>query len=188
MDSCLREADIVIAAVGAGRHVVSREIMEKVLLARRRKPVFLIDTGVPADIPPQINELDSAFIYDLEDLENVATEGRAGRGEEAVLAARIVHEEVELFFKLRAGREAVAAVSALRQHFEGIRDAVVADNPDDVDAVTRLLVNRLLHTPSEILREVAERNSAELPNFEAAIIRLFGLEKDSEDGDAGGKT
>ena len=188
MDSCLREADIVIAAVGAGRHVVSREIMEKVLLARRRKPVFLIDTGVPADIPSQINELDSAFVYDLEDLENVATEARAGRGEEAVLAARIVHEEVELFFKSRAGREAVAAVSALRQHFEGIRDAVVADNPDDVDAVTRLLVNRLLHTPSEILREVAERNSAELPNFEAAIIRLFGLEEDSEDGDAGGKT
>jgi glutamyl-tRNA reductase len=161
--------------------------MEKVLLARRRKPVFLIDTGVPADIPPQINELDSAFVYDLEDLENVATEGRAGRGEEAVLAARIICEEVEMFFKARAGREAGAAVSALRQHFEDIREAVVTDNPVDVDAATRLLVNRLLHIPSETLREVAERNSADLPNFEAAIIRLFRLKDDSDDGDAGGK-
>jgi len=188
MESCLREADIVIAAVGAGRHVVSREVMEKVLLARRRKPVFLIDTGVPADIPPQINELDSAFVYDLEDLENVATEGRAGRGEEAVLATRIIHEEVELFFKARAGREAGATVSALRRHFEDIREAVVADNPVDVDVATRLLVNRLLHTPSETLREVAESDSAELPEFETAIIRLFGLEGASEDEDAGGKT
>ena len=188
MESCLRDSDIVIAAVGAGRHVVSREIMEKVLLVRRRKPVFLIDTGVPADIPPQINELDSAFVYDLGDLENVATEGRAGRDEEALLAARIIQEEVELFFKARAGREAGAAVSALRQHFEYIRGTVVADNPVDVDAVTRLLINRLLHVPSETLREIAERDSADLPEFEAAIFRLFGLEDASGDEDAGDKT
>ena len=58
----------------------------------------------------------------------------------------------------------------------------------DVDAAARLLVNRLLHTPSETLREVAESNPAELPGFEAAIIRLFGLEDDSDDEAVGGKT
>ena len=95
---------------------------------------------------------------------------------------------MELFYKARAGREAGATVSALRRHFEDIREAVVADNPVDVDVATRLLVNRLLHTPSETLREVAESDSAELPEFETAIIRLFGLEGASEDEDAGGKT
>ena len=188
METCLRDADIVIAAVGAGRHVISTETMKKVILARRRKPVFLIDTGVPADIPPQINELDSAFVYDLGDLENVATEGRAGRDEEAILAARIILEEVESFFKVQAGREASAAVSALRHHFEGIREAILAENPVDSDVATRLLVNRLLHTPSETLRRVAEDSSAELPKFEAAVARLFGLEDEADDDDEGGKT
>ncbi|NKB19184.1 MAG: glutamyl-tRNA reductase [Alphaproteobacteria bacterium] len=188
METCLKDADIVIAAVGAGRHVLSTEIMEKVLLARRRKPVFLIDTGVPADIPPQINELDSAFVYDLGDLENVATEGRAGRDEEATVAARIIHEEVQQFLKVQAGREAGGAVSALRQHFETIRETVVAENPADIDAATRLLVNRLLHTPSETLRKIAESDSTELPNFESNVIRLFGLGQGSHNDDEGEKS
>ncbi|MGB0574969.1 MAG: glutamyl-tRNA reductase [Alphaproteobacteria bacterium] len=187
METCLRDADVVIAAVGAGRHVLSQDIVENALLARRRKPIFLIDTGVPADIPPQINDLDSAFVYDLGDLENVATEGRAGRDEEAILAARIIHEEVQLFVKARAGREAVTAVSALRQHFEEIRQGVVQENSVDVDAATRLLVNRLLHSPSETLRKAAELDSVELSELEAAIGRLFGLEDESGDKDSGGK-
>ncbi|MBK19233.1 MAG: glutamyl-tRNA reductase [Rhodospirillaceae bacterium] len=185
LESCLRDSDVVISAVGAGRHVISRVQMESVLSARRRKPVFLIDTGVPADIPPQINELDSAFVYDLGDLENVATEGRAGRDEEAIMAARIIQEEVENYLKARAGREAGSAVSALRKHFEDVRDSVVSENLNDVDAATRLLVNRLLHTPSETLRKIAEVEGSELSEIEIAIQKLFRLSDQPDDDDGG---
>jgi len=175
MEACLRDADVVISAVGAGRHVLSRELMEDVLQARRRKPVFLIDTGVPADIQPQINELDSAFVYDLGDLESVATESRAGRDEEAISAARIIMEEVERFYKSRAGREASATVSALRHHFEDIRESVVMENLTDPEEATRLLVNRLLHSPSGTLRKIAEDDAADFLKYEDAVRHLFGL-------------
>ena len=175
LESCLRDADVVISAVGAGRHVLSRELMDGVLQARRRKPIFVIDTGVPADIPPQINELDSAFVYDLGDLENVATESRVGRDEEVIAAAKIITEEVERFYKVRAGREATATVSALRRHFENIRESVIIENLTDSEEATRLLVNRLLHSPSGKLRKIAEDDIAGLLKYEETVRYLFSL-------------
>ena len=34
--------------------------------------MFLIDIAVPRDVDPQINEIDNIFLYDIDDLNNVA--------------------------------------------------------------------------------------------------------------------
>ncbi|MFL2668415.1 MAG: glutamyl-tRNA reductase [Alphaproteobacteria bacterium] len=175
LESCLRDSDVVITAVGAGHHVLSRDLMKGVLQSRRHKPIFLIDTGVPADIPPQINELDSAFVYDLCDLENVAVEGQTSGDEELIAAAQIISEEVERFYKARAGREASATVSALRRHFENIRESVILENLTDSGEATRLLVNRLLHSPSGKLRKIAEEDIDDLLKYEETVRHLFSL-------------
>ena len=175
LENCLHNSDVVISAVGAGRHVLSRELMEDVLKARRHKPIFLIDTGVPADIPPQINELNSAFVYDLCDLENIAIKSRPGRDEEVIAAAQIINEEVEKFYKARDGREASATVSALRRHFEKIRESVISENLTDSEEATRILVNRLLHSPSGKLRKVAENDIDDLLKYEETVRYLFSL-------------
>ena len=175
LEGCLRDSDVVISAVGAGRHVLTRELMEDVLQARRRKPIFLIDTGVPADIPPQINELDNAFVYDLCDLENIAIECRPGHDEELIAAAQIINDEVGRFYKARDGREASAIVSALRRHFEKIRESVIAENIIPSEEATRLLVNRLLHSPSGRLRKIAEDDIEDLLRYEETVRYLFSL-------------
>jgi len=130
---------------------------------------------VPADIQPKINELDSAFVYDLCDLENVAVEGQTRRDEELIAAAQIISEEVELFYKARAGREASATVSALRRHFEKIRESVILENLTNSEEATRLLVNRLLHSPSGKLRKIAEEDIDDLLKYEETVRHLFSL-------------
>lgn len=172
----LVDADIVVASLGSGEYAVAADVVERALAARRRKPVFFIDAAIPGDVQPAVNGLDGAFLYDLDDLERVAARGRAGRDAAAAAARDIIDAEVAAYFRGRAARRAVPAVAAMRDHFESIRAAVLAETGgDDAGEMTRLLINRLLHDPSRVLGEMA----ADGENPEAAerlLRRLFGLD------------
>lgn len=184
----LDEADIVLTALGSRRHVVTSDMMLVAIHRRRRRPVFLVDTSLPGDVDPQINRIDEAFLYDLADLERVVMDGRASRESEAEVAGKIVDAEVEGFLRGRAEREAVPALGDLRGHFEDVRQQVLDEAGNDAEKATRLLVNRLLHNPSEAMRGEAARGDDEGGGWAAAedtIRRLFGLGT-KEGGKAGG--
>ena len=182
----LPEADIVVSAVASGRYILTQEMVKAALKARRQKPVFLIDTGVPVDIDPAVNELDSAFVYDLGDLESVAVEGLVGRDAETTAAAEIIEEEVERFFEVQAGRAASPLVSSLRDHFEDTRQDILDNGSNDTSSATRLLVNRLLHGPSEVLRHMASVRDPALPEAERLIAKLFGIKADGNEDTGNG--
>ena len=178
-------ADIVIAAEGAGSYTVSAALVEVALRRRRRQPMFFIDAGVPADVDPNVQALDGAFVYDLHDLEGVAQKGSATRRREAERAWTIVDEELERFSRRVAGRRAVPTLRALRRHFEQLRQEILLDTNLDAAAATRLLINRLLHEPSAALTRAAaedEQRSDSLA-LEASSRRLFGLTASSGSGD-----
>lgn len=181
--SLLVDADIVITSVATGRHLVTRPMVEAALAKRRRRPVFLIDAAAPGDVQPSVGELEDAFLYDLGDLETIALEGLARRDSEAAAAERIVEEEVARFLRERQAREASPLVAALRRHFENQRQAALGDAPGDADAATRLLVNRLLHNPSEALRRLAGEG-IDTAEAERLLSLLFAIgEEDDEETD-----
>jgi glutamyl-tRNA reductase len=173
----LAQADIVVAGQGDGRYVVTREGAEQALARRRRKPIFFADAAVPRDVEPQVEAADGAFVYDLDDLERVAAKGRAGRQAEVERARAILAEEIGRFRAGRAERQGVSAVTRLRRRFEAERDRALAETGDAARA-TELVVNRLLHAPSERLRRIAAEEGE--GGAEAALERLFG--KDEEEG------
>jgi glutamyl-tRNA reductase len=154
-----------------------------VLKKRRRRPVFVIDTAIPGDVDPAVGGLEGAFVYDLADLERVALEGRATREAAAAAAWAIVDQAVAGFARGRAERAAVPAVAALRGHFEAVRAQLLADHPGgDPAEATRLLVNRLLHQPSQVLRAMAAAHDMEQVEAERLLRRLFGLDQPDVDG------
>ncbi|MBC8158928.1 MAG: glutamyl-tRNA reductase, partial [Alphaproteobacteria bacterium] len=159
MPRLLADADVTVAALGRHRHVLTSDMVTRALKGRRRKPVFLIDAGIPGDIEPAVNRLDGSFLYDLNDLEQVALEGLANRETEAKEAWRIVDAEVAAFLHGRAERAAVPTLTSLRNHFEDMRAKTLEESPDNAERATRLLVNRLLHGPSRAMREIASQKS-----------------------------
>jgi glutamyl-tRNA reductase len=188
VDTALAEADVIVAALGEGRYIVDAARMRRALKARRQRPMFVMDAAVPADVEPAVDQLDSAFVYDLNDLEQVAQEGRAKREAAALAAWRIVDEELDAYARREVGREAVPAVTALRRHAEGLRAEVLASGKLDASAATRLLVNRLLHEPTQALREAAQ-DPAERAALERSLARLFGIDRSGEaGGEPGGAT
>jgi glutamyl-tRNA reductase len=171
----LAKADVVLTSVSTRSHVLTADMVQGALKKRRRKPMFIVDAGIPGDVEPAVNRIEDVFLYDLNDLERVAMEGRATRETEARAAWRIVEEEAATFLRGRAERAAVPTVSELRQHAERLREQAVADAAGDADKATRLLASRLLHAPSEVLRELAAAGGEEWMAAERLLRRLFRL-------------
>jgi len=169
----LAAADVVIAASGTGRGLIGAAAAEQALKIRRRQPMFFVDAAVPGDVDPAVGGLDGAFLYDLSDLEKAALEGRASRQATLEAARKILDEELAAFLRSRAEREAVPAVVALRRHFEGMRESVLEQPGIDAAEATRRLVNRLLHRPSEALRQAAADGAKDREALERSVEKLF---------------
>ncbi len=184
LSGLLTDADIVLASMGTRRYVLTADMVTSSLRARRHKPIFLVDAAMPCDIEPAVNRIEEAFLYDLNDLERVAMEGRTTREGEASSAKRIIDADVEAFLRGRSERSAVPALTALRRFFESEREKALADAGYDADKATRLLINRLLHGPSEVLRRVAgeaDCNRDEWKSMEKALRKLFLPDDKNED-------
>ena len=173
--SSLADADIVVTAVGGRQTVLSSEQVTSALRQRRRKPIFLVDTAVPGDIEPAVNRIDGAFLYDLADLERLAMEGRASREQAAAAGFVIIDQAADDFMRGRAERSAVPAIILLREHFENLRMQAISESGGDAEKATRLLVNRLLHDPSEMMKRLAG-GDAGWPAAEELLKKLFRLE------------
>ena len=186
LPALLAESDIVLTSMGARRHVVTADMVQAALAARRHRPVFLVDTGIPGDVDPAVERIDDAFLYDLNDLEKVAMEGRASREAESGAAWRILDQEVDRFLRGQTERAAVPALSRLKSFFEAARTQALADAGDDAEKATHLLVNRLLHAPFESLRRTAAGDRGDdLDEAERLLEQLYDLDgtQKPKDGD-----
>jgi glutamyl-tRNA reductase len=154
---------------------------------RRSGPLFIIDIGVPRDVEPAAGILDQVFLYNIDDLRTIVQENLTRRGAELARAEAIVDEEVARFAAWMQSREIVPTVVALRQRFEMIRRAELerlepklAGLPPEartrVDEVTRLIVEKLLLTPTEQLKSVSDE--AMIVAYADALNRLFSLAQD----------
>ncbi len=182
LEDALVAADVIISAAGSGRHLIDAGMMERVLRRRRHRPVFVIDLGVPSDIDPGIEAVDGAFRYDLDDLERTAMSGRLNRAAAAAAAWEIVETELRAFWSVRAERVAVPALTALRAHFAAERQRVLAEVGGDAERATELLIQRLLHAPSEALRLIAAEAAGGGPSWQEAerlLRQLFRLSEEN---------
>jgi len=185
------QADIILAALNRRKEqVVTGDMIKAALKARKRKPIFIIDAGIPGDVEPGVANIDGAFLYDLNDLEQVAMEGRASREGEKRAASEIVSAEASAFLKGQAGREAVPALTTLRAFFEAEAQKVLEETggSEEAEKATRLLVNRLLHQPTETLKEMASKSGAghkgevtgDWQMAERVIKHLYGLDEEKK--------
>ncbi|MDH3234794.1 MAG: glutamyl-tRNA reductase [Alphaproteobacteria bacterium] len=177
LPALLDESDIVLAALGGRSYTVGAEMIEAALDRRRRRPILLIDAGVPGDIDPAVERIDDAFRFSLDDLERVALSGRARREDAAHEAWSILEAGLAEYQRGRLERGAVPAIEGLRAHFEAVRREVLDEaGGGDAEAVSRRLINRLLHEPSTELRAIAaEDGNARAQETASLLDRLFGI-------------
>ena len=166
LDKVLPEADVVISSTAARTPVIKREAIKKALKIRRRKPMFLVDIAVPRDIEPSVADEVDAYLYTIDDLQQVAEENTKHRSRAARAAAGTVQAAVEEFMRWLHGARASKFLKRLRDHAEQSSDELVARALNQLEAgkdpekvirqLANTLTNRILHVPSTRLRQAAE--------------------------------
>ena len=183
----LADADVVIASTASEKFILTPELMKGVVRTRRHRPLFIIDIAVPRDVDPRVGNMDNVFVYDVDDLQQVAEENLSVRAREAARAEQIVEEEVEAFLSWRRSLELAPTIVALRRRFGQIATEELeralprlggasASDRAVLEAMGRSLVNKLLHQPMTQLKAGAgEPDGALLID---AVRRLFALSEE----------
>lgn len=181
----LPQADIVISSTASPVPVITLHDTKAALVARKRKPIFMVDIAVPRDIEPEIAELEDVYLYSLDDLQQFIRDNLQARYDAADQARTLIEEEVHRFHLALRGQDAVPAIRALRATAEVRRQQtleqaqrLLAAGKTPAEALEYLamtLTSRLIHTPTQTLREAGEQGDEELV---AAARRLFGLERE----------
>jgi glutamyl-tRNA reductase len=185
-------ADIVITSTGSPVAIFRREHGEQFLARRKNRPMFFIDIAVPRDVAPEMAKLDGIFAYDIDDLQQAVSSHVADRRVEAERAEAIIASEVERFEARLNTLDVVPTIVSLQDHFETIRQAEIdrvrgrlgpmtPEQEMAVEALTRGIINKVMHTPVTTLKTAARE--AEATTLVEVVRRLFNLrerEKEKE--------
>ncbi len=181
----LQDVDIVISSTGASGYVLTPEMIAPALKRRRSRLLFLIDIAVPRDIDPRAGDMDNVYLYNMDDLQDIADENLRVRRAEATKAEGIVAEEVKRYMEWFSTLEVVPTIVSLRAKVEAIvRDeldrsgnwlrGLSAEDREAAEILIHSVVNKILHDPMTTLKEESRHHGG--PAYVAALRRLFRLE------------
>ena len=187
-ETCDR-ADIVITSTGSPHFIFRPEQGEKLMALRKNKPMFFIDIAVPRDVDPEMNKIDGIFVYDIDDLQQAVSSHVSDRKKEAEKAEAIVTDEVGKFHARLLTLDVVPTIVSLQDHLETIRQAEIdrvrgrlgamtTDQELAVEALTRGIVNKIMHTPISTLKTAAR--DPESTTVVELVRRLFNLHSEEE--------
>ena len=190
----LEVADIVVSSTNSPHHLVERDELELVAIAREYRPLLLIDLAVPRDIDPSCREVTGVVVRDVDDVQTIADRNATGREVEARGAEVIVAAELARFERWLGSLEVLPTVASLRVRADEIVSRVLAENIgrfDDlshedqvrIEAMARSIASRLLHEPTLRLKRAAVESDAY--QQVAALRELFGLDAGTEPEGAG---
>ena len=185
LDQELAAADIVISCTASPEPLISKRAVEAAIRARRRRPIFMVDMAVPRDIDPTVAELEDVYLFSIDDLQQLVDENIQQREVAAGGARLLINEEVARFLSESRAQDAGPAIRALRQQADGIRQQTVEQarrmlqagkSTDEViEYLANTLTNRLLHAPTQALRQAAELADLALAE---TVTRLLTEERD----------
>jgi glutamyl-tRNA reductase len=176
-------ADVVLCATGASAPVISRRMLAAAVRCRHGGLVVL-DLAVPRDVDPAARDLPRVTLRDLDEVHDIAAANRDWRRRALPHAWSIVHAESQHFAQWRSSLEGEDLLAGVRRRAEEIRQGelrrVLEGSPglDDaerarLEAISRSLVNRLLHEPSRRLRAAGAT-----PHGRAQLRALADLVRD----------
>ena len=187
----MARADIVISSTGCPHYLITREDMERLMVLRGGRRLFMIDIAVPRDIDPAVREVEGCSVADVDALQQVAAENLRSRAKAMEVADQIVLEEAEQFRERQEALNVVPTILSLRRRFEEIRQAelertrrlfggLTPEQEEALEVLTQGMVNKFLHAPFSELKQAAAR--PDRAEFLTVLRTIFHLEDKYDTG------
>ncbi|OIO73492.1 MAG: glutamyl-tRNA reductase [Zetaproteobacteria bacterium CG1_02_53_45] len=182
----LDAADIVVSSTGASTFVLLPDVVKAAMKKRKGNPMFLVDIAVPRDIDPRIADIDGAYLYDIDDLQQVVQGNVQHRQHEAELAREILKEEALAFLGWLKSLESVPLIRNLQQQMELRRAEELekamrymkdfdAAQIEAVERFSKAMMKRFMHSSLQTLKSLPDDIEGDL--LMGAATRLFDLDE-----------
>lgn len=184
----LVEVDVLLCSSSSQDFLIEKKMVAQVMAIRPQRPLVILDIAVPRDVYPDVSQVKNVFLYDMDDLQQGVEVLQSTRSKELPRARQIVNEEVRDFLAYSTGLDVmVPVIRGLRQQAESIcheelqktlrrLPSLTPEQQEQIGALTRSIVRKLLHNPTARLRQ---RTPDENSDHYAAVARqLFGLDQE----------
>ena len=183
----LLRVDIVISSTGSPDFILRKEVVSRIIKERKHRPLFFIDIAVPRDIDPQVNSIDNIYLYDIDDLQEVAEVNVKNRQQEARKAEDIVAIEVEKFCRWHQSLDVFPTIVSLLQKLDEIRakelQKTLSSLPQlsekeraALEKLTNSIVKKMLHDPITLLKQTNKDSEGVL--YVDIVKKLFKLDEE----------
>jgi len=182
----LDSADIIVSSTGASTYVLLPEVVQAAMKKRSGKPIFLVDIAVPRDIDPRIGDIEGAYLYDIDDLQQVVQGNQEQRKKEAEQARALLEEDSQNLLTWLKSLESVPLIRAIQEQSELMRKDELAkaarymkglteDQQEMVERFSRSMMKRFLHMPLRTLKTLPDDIEGDL--LMGAARRLFDTDQ-----------
>ena len=182
----LDSADIIVSSTGASTYVLLPEVVKAAMKKRSGKPMFLVDIAVPRDIDPRIADIDGAYLYDIDDLQQVVQGNQEQRKIEAEQAKALLEEDSLNLLTWLKSLESVPLIRAIQEQSELMRKDELAkaakymkgltdEQQEMVERFSRAMMKRFLHMPLRTLKTLPDDIEGDL--LMGAARRLFDTDQ-----------
>ena len=154
----LSEFDIVISCTASTLPIIGLGAIESALKQRKNKPMFMVDLAVPRDIEAEAAQLESVYLYTVDDLAKVVRSGQEARQSAVKEAELIIDYGVNKFNQWLQQRDHVPLIQQLNTRVEGWRSAELEK------------AKKMMHGH---VSELASHNPSQRASAKAAIEQLF---------------
>jgi glutamyl-tRNA reductase len=176
----LPEVDLVVASTGAEEPILTRQDVKAAMAHRRRKPMLIVDLGVPRNVEGAVGKLSNVFLHDIDSLEHLIEHNLRRRREDVPRVQQILGEELGRFHDWHRGLEVEPVIAGMQKRAEAIRRQEVARalahfpeaTHEQLEQLTRALVRKILHHPSNHLRRADDLDRLDL------VRELFHLDEE----------
>jgi glutamyl-tRNA reductase len=184
----LDSADIIVSSTGASTYVLLPDVVEEAMKKRAMKPIFLVDIAVPRDIDPRVGDVDGAYLYDIDDLQQVVQGNQEQREKESEQARALLKEDAQSLLTWLKSLESVPLIRAIQEQTEQMRGEelekarrYMKDLSDEqnemVERFSRALMKRFMHPTLRTLKTLPDDIEGDL--LMGAARRLFEVDQAS---------
>jgi glutamyl-tRNA reductase len=135
-DSALTLPDVIVSSVSAEEPVLKRSVLEKAMVARGNRPLFVMDLGMPRNVDPAAANLYNFYLYNIDDLTQIVQQNRSARESEIPRAEGIVDEHVGKFLTWQASVNLIGVVEALRNKLKAERAEFIRERAERIPGLT----------------------------------------------------
>ncbi|NLQ19024.1 glutamyl-tRNA reductase [Marinomonas sp. M1K-6] len=184
----LSQADIVISSTASQLPIIGKGMVERATTKRRHSPMLLIDIAVPRDIEPEVEEVNDAYLYTVDDLHSVIEENVRARQDAAKAAEQMIEEGVDAYRRVVESRKVSDLIVNFRQSAEAIKNTELekalkglemGQSPEQViNKLAHGLMNKLIHAPTRYLRDAGAEADQTALTIASNVLGIYE-EKDN---------